>query len=175
VTSYLICPRHPGKAWFFKLLQRINQMSGILSKYTDLAVHIDQARANELNASIGRMSHQQLDGIYVGSEEAGRVILLDSPGEPNCVLELVMSASGDDSVSTLFKAHPVFNSRGDYLEARAELILALHDLAAGAGKIEAVLYCPVRKRPVRAKELGFQQMLDALRRIVLHATSGTKH
>jgi hypothetical protein len=144
-------------------------MSGILAKYLDLVVVPDRQRAIELHERVGRMSKGELDGLYAGSKRAGHVVLLESPGDPLCVLELVMSHEMGDALGTLFKAHPVFNSRQGYLEAREELLTLLEDFA-DAGPNGVAVFSPIRGRAVNVRDLGIQEMLDMIRVRVARAT-----
>jgi len=134
-------------------------MSGMLLKYVDLQVHDDPARANELLRAFAAMSEEEHALHYGGSALVGECFIKDSPGVEQCVLEVVLASDGADSCATLFKAHPLFNTRVSYLEGREELMKCLLDLAnASVGGIGVM--CPVRRRNVNVRDLGIHQLIE---------------
>jgi hypothetical protein len=146
---------------------------GIVGKYADLRLHHDRERQNDLHLKIGRMDKMQLDGLYVPQRGVGGAVLLHSPGEPECVLEMFISPTFGDSVGSLFVAHPVFNSRDTYREARDELITLLEDFA-DAGPNGVAVFCKARGRAANIRELGLMQLLDMVRVCVARATGQAK-
>jgi hypothetical protein len=152
-------------------------MSGILEKYAALQIQDDRERVNKLLESMQGMSEGEASLYYGGSAYAGNCFIKDSPGEVPCVIEMVISEDGTDCFATLFRGHPVFNSRDTYREARIELLECIHDIADADIRGLAIL-CPVRKRKVMVRDLGIKQLLDLIQSAVDTFTgepSSTQH
>ncbi len=137
-------------------------MSGILQRYIDLRIHFDRQRTTDLQQKLGRMDRLELEKHFAGAANVGNVFLLDSPGSPACVLEVVLNPQAGDSVATLYEGHVLFNSRDDYRRAREELITTINDFA-DAGTLGVLVMCPIRKRPTHLRDLGFHQLLELVR------------
>jgi hypothetical protein len=136
-------------------------MSGVIEKYASVQVHLDRDRTIELQTRLGHMERTQMDTLYCGERRFGHVMLMDSPGDPACVLEVVVSPTAGDSIATLYRANPVFNTREDYMDMRRELVELVEDLAdAGPGGV--AVQCPVRMRPTNVRELGCKQLLEII-------------
>jgi hypothetical protein len=138
---------------------------GLIQKYATIRPHMDRDRINDYIERMGRMEKSQLDGIYAGTPKTGHAFLMDCPGEPNCVLETVMSHDGD-SVSALYHVDPLFSTRAKLVAAREELIDFLNDVS-DAPPTGAVMMCSTRNRAVRVKELTFLQLLDAAKYVLV--------
>ncbi len=140
----------------------------IMKRLADLRVHDDTTRTQDLQKKVAAMDTHALDQLSVHTAGTGTMLLLDSPGDVPCVLELAVSGDGEDCVSTLFVAHPVFNNRQTYLEARQELLLFLYDVME-SGPLGLWVMCPLRKRRTSIRDLGLMQLVDLSKSIVDHA------
>lgn len=147
-------------------------MSRILSKYVDLQVHDDPKRANELLRDFAGMSEEEHALHFGGSALVGECFIKDSPGIEQCILEVVLAGDRVDSCATLFKAHPLFNTRESYLEGREELMNCVLDLAnASVGGIG--LLCPLRGRNVNVRDLGTHHLIELIQSAIDGWTTDT--
>lgn len=151
-------------------------MSGILSKYVNLEVLTDDGRAHELVKSFAALTEEQSAQLYAGDNFVGRAFIKDSPGEEPAILELVVASDGADTMVTLFKPHPLFNSRDSYREGRDELLQCILDLA-NASVAGVAIMCPLRKRKVHVRDMGIMQMVELLQSAVnvYHGASTASH
>ncbi len=147
-------------------------MSGVLQKYADLRTHQDRQRTVDIQTSLSRLTSMEMETRFAGSAKLGNAFLIDSPGTPRCVFELVMNPKIGDSVATLYEGHPVFNTFGDYQRGREELIDLINDFA-DAGTLGVLIRCPVRLRPTHLRDLGLMQLVDLVRVKVARSQGAT--
>lgn len=104
---------------------------------------------------------QQLSMWMIDPDLTGKVCLFTSERWPGLVLEYVQGDQ-NDSITTLCKGHPIFNSLGDLRKARADII---YSLGAAHACLPSVLMFPDngRERRVRPYEMGTLQLLDMTR------------
>jgi hypothetical protein len=144
-------------------------MSGILQKYTELVTIQDKNRIRAAQESTFKLDAAQLGAIAVENPGLGQILIVEVPGEPRAVLEVVINGAMKDSVSTLYVAHPLFNNRQAYMDARAELVTLINDFG-DAGEAGVAINCPLRKRKAHMRDLGFAQLLDLVKFIVARAS-----
>lgn len=133
----------------------------VMAELAKLRPHFDKQRTEELQSRVAHMDRTQLDRLFVGDRVAGTVLLLESQGEPNVYLEQVLSAGAADSIGTLYHACPLFTERQSYLDLRRESILILEDFA-NAGVNGAAVWCPVRGRVARLRDLSLLQLAQLM-------------
>lgn len=141
----------------------IQSNNGIIQRLAHLRQVPGPDRIAKLQGDLGAMDRMRLEGMYAGSVKAGTVFLQDAPGEPNCVLETVVDSREGDSSSALYLADPLFADRARYLAAREELIEICNDLGDAPIGMCAVIYDPVRCRPVEVRNLPLMQLYDIVK------------
>lgn len=103
----------------------------------------------------------QMMALAVSNEWGSVYVYANDNLLPNLVLECVMSREHGDSISTLYRGHPIFNTKADLIRTRLELI---RELAAKVGlSVESAgVEDPVRGRYLGLGELGTAQLIDLL-------------
>lgn len=108
--------------------------------------------------------------LFAQSKKGGGVFLYRStnpklPEAKNVILEAVMGIGSDDFFTCLFDLHPLLNAPSELLRAREELVDGIERLMnAAPGRV--VIPDPARGRRLKLQELGTQQLLDQLRRLL---------
>lgn len=139
---------------------------GVLGKYLDLRTIIDSpTRVREAVDRIRPMNRSELDGLFVNSSRGGGAFLIESQGEQPGVVELIVTTREADSLATLYAAHPVFNSRAEYIKAREELVETIEDIM-DAGPQGLAVACPTRGRAALLRELSLVGLVNILRQKV---------
>lgn len=139
-------------------------MSGLINKYATLNPIANEVKIREFTTELVR-NLDMVKTAAIDDRETGIVLLqqFTIDGQP-VYLEVIGSSAFADSASTLYGAHPVFNNKGAYIEARRELITVIEDMKdAVPGSL--IVTCPMRKRPALIRELGLAQLVDLMRAV----------
>lgn len=138
----------------------------LIAKYETLKPVFDESKIREFANDVARLGMSELHEIAVDDFVAGLVLMQKrTMGDRDVFIEVIGSGAHGDTIATLYEAHPIFNSKADFVAARRELIETIADLVDGdAGNL--VIKCPIRKRPALIRELGTGQLSDLMRGIV---------
>jgi hypothetical protein len=141
-------------------------MNPILQKYQTLTVVNAEHRARNAQRDLFSMSAYDIEQYALPNTAVGQIFLFPIPGNvdgPEIVMEVMVSVVNEDSLSTLYQPHPIFNDRASYTEAREEITKEAIRVA-GAGDIGfAIKKCPARKRPAHCWDMPLAQLLDFIR------------
>lgn len=133
----------------------------VIQKYKDINPINDEKTTHTLMQMLVDTPRDRLAAFYAGSAAAGRFYLFKNDQFPDKLIEYVPGLPGDDSVTTLFSGHRIFETRATLLAARTELIEAIERLLMAVPGT-AVVRDEGREREVHLHELGVAQLLDTL-------------
>lgn len=100
------------------------------------------------------------EGFWARDNEAGNICLFGHDQFPRKVLEYV-AGSKEDSVTTLYEATSVFDSKFDLVRIRKDLIREIKAMTMTVNNSFA-LYDEGRERHVKLKEMGTAQLIDTI-------------
>lgn len=131
-----------------------------LDKYRRIAVIDDDAKLNKLSKLLQGQDKANQRAFFGGDDRTGWFYLYAHPTVPGVIMEAVQSRHGD-SVISLYAPDAVFNSVGELMKARAEVIEAL---SASLGlSVQAIgVEDPARGRALGVEEIAFGQLIDLL-------------
>jgi hypothetical protein len=130
---------------------------GILKKLEGLTPLFDRDRINALQTQAASLSEHQLENAKITMPNGDHLLILESSDQPRAVLEWVFRGS-KDSVAALYHPHPIFNTRGEYLLVREELIGLIHDYT-DAGVLGKMTTCSIRREHVHVRHLLLDQLV----------------
>ena len=100
------------------------------------------------------------EGFWARDNEAGNVCLFGHDRYPRKVIEYV-AGSKEDSVTTLYEATSIFDSKTDLMRIRKDLIREIKAMTMTVNNSFA-LYDEGRERHVKLKEMGTAQLIDTV-------------
>jgi hypothetical protein len=154
----------------------------ILAKYRDLIVDNVDRHMLVLTQDLRAQSQERQMATFAQHPDAGGFYLYANREKlPGVVFECVRGFGGD-SISSCYKAHPIFNSAGTLIAARAELIAALA-FKVGLPAESVGIDDAARGRALGLHELATGQLIDLLAekasRVLVqtdtHAIDGKQH
>lgn len=142
-----------------------------LNKFNDLRVSLvanSDYVAQAMLAEFEPKSNTDKRKCFAQSKVAGGVFVVTSDTEERFkgnILEVVAGIGDNDFMLTLHEPHPIFNTPGELVKAREELIEAIERMY-GAAPGRVMVPDAARKRQLKLQELGTQQLLDQLKGIL---------
>lgn len=144
--------------------------------FETLQIINDAAQVQAMSDIVAGMDKSQLENLYVSEKKIGTALLFTAG---DLVLEMVLSKF-DGTLSTLYRKHPMFENRHEWLQTRLVLIETVNDIAesqhdgslrstAAINEFGAALFCKIRGKSVRVHALGTAQLLDVIKANKAHA------
>lgn len=136
-------------------------MNRTLEAYRDVVVVNGERLTLEMNLDFGKKRKEEQRQYFGGDRTVGWFYLYNSAKlHPDTVMECVMSEAGD-SITSLYKRHPIFASQGSLMTARNALMFALSEKIGLS--IEAIgIEDEARGRTLGLSELSTGQLIDML-------------
>jgi hypothetical protein len=136
----------------------------VYEKYKNIMPVTDDRIVMTIQCQITQLSFKKAQEYRVKDPIGGSLYLFTDSDFPDKVLEIVPGTNAEDSVSTLYQAHPIFNSRTELMRARREMIEAI---AAANLALPSVIGVPDagRERDVLLAEHGTAQLIDHMKRM----------
>lgn len=136
----------------------------IYEKYKSITSVTDDKIVLQIQRQVTGLNFKQAQEYRAKDPIGGSVYIFTDSDFPNHVLEIVPGTSAEDSVTTLYAGHPIFNSRTELIRARRDMIEAI---AAGFLALPATIAIPDagRERDVALKEHGTAQLIDQMKRM----------
>lgn len=136
-------------------------MSNILDRVRDLVVLDNNKALLELSLDLRELPKDEQRHRFGGSRETGWFYLHDNPEKRrDMVFECVVSPTGE-TVSSLYKGHPIFNSVGELLRVREQLCQAIGE-KIGLDYRNVGIFDAARGRDIGLDELATGQLIDIL-------------
>src|SRR3954447_5292195 len=85
-------------------------------------------RVTQLQAELEKLGEGEKRRLFAQSKRGGGVFIFESKNYPGRILEVVAGVRSDDMMSGLYEPHPMFNTPGEAIKAREELIELLERL-----------------------------------------------
>jgi hypothetical protein len=133
----------------------------VIEKYKTVNPLNDEKTTDAMLRILVEVPRERLGEFFAGDQVAGRMYLYRHEAFPGKVIEYVPGLPGDDSVTTLYDEHPIFESRQRLIDVRRELIGAIESLLMAVPNA-TVVRDNGRERDVYLQELGTAQLLDTL-------------
>ena len=137
----------------------------ILSKYDQMFQPVkDDEAVMVFHKQITALPVERTKDYRVYDRLGGNCYIFSDSDYPDYVMEVVIGRSAEDSITSLYRANPIFNDRMAYINARKEMIMAI---AAGFLAIPNSIAIPDagRERDVMLSEHGTAQLVDQMRRM----------
>lgn len=134
--------------------------NSVLEKYRSLRHVNDENIVNAIFDRLIVIPANQQGQYWIRDAEAGQICTYEDDRFPGKVLEYVMGTQ-EDSVSTLYEGHPIFESRARLVDVRKEIIAEIARLFLAVPSV-LTLWDDGRGRQVHLRELGTLQLLDML-------------
>lgn len=139
----------------------------ILDKYRDVVVANANHIVLEISLDLKNRPLAEQREAFAGEVQSGFFYLHRIPKYDEAVFECVVSGTGD-AISSAYINHPIFNTVGDLLKARRELVFAIAEKVGLS--VEAVgVDDPGRGRQLGLNELSTGQLIDMLADRVGHS------
>lgn len=135
-------------------------MSEALKDYLDVVVVNSQKTALALSLDLKNLPQEKQRAAFAGERSSGYFYLHSMDAHPGDVMECVVSLEGD-AITSVYKGHRIFNSVGELVRARTDLVNAIAEkvgLSVGAIGIED----QSRGRALGLSELATGQLIDLL-------------
>lgn len=133
-----------------------------LRKFENLrAIPKSSGRVTVIQEQVQKLSQDSKRLLFAQSTVGGGVFIYESKQFPNQILEIVAGVRADDLMSCLYEPHPMFNTPGEAIKAREELIQLLERMhMAIPGTL--VIDDQGRGRKVELRELVTMQIVDMI-------------
>ena len=132
-----------------------------LEQYRDVVV----VNADHIALKISLdLKEQPLDAqrrAFAGHRDAGYFYLHETAEFPNMVYECIASPDGGDAIASVYMGHRIFNSPGELISARANMIKAIA-FKTGLSVENIGIDDPGRGRSLNLCELSTGQLIDTL-------------
>jgi hypothetical protein len=117
--------------------------------------------ARFLMGQLGNLPESRKKDLFAQSPRGGGVYVYESPDYPGKVLEVVAGVRTDDQMACLYEGHPIFNTPGELVKAREELIQVFEHLHRA---IPGTLFLPDpgRGRHCELREVATMQLCDVI-------------
>jgi hypothetical protein len=134
-------------------------MNATLDAYRDVVVVNGEQKTLDLSLDLKKKSTEEQRNFFAGTPMTGWFYLYGREGD-DTLMECVMSPQGD-SITSLYKRHPIFASAGELIRARTTLMAALSDKVGLS--IEGIgIEDMARGRTLGLAELSTGQLIDLL-------------
>jgi hypothetical protein len=135
--------------------------SNTLDRYRTVVVVNADHIALKISLDLKEQSLDVQRRAFAGSKSAGYFYLHSTEEFPDMVYECVASPEGDDAIASVYLGHRIFNTPGELMSARENLISAI---AAQVGlSVEGIgIDDPGRGRSLSLTELSTGQLIDTL-------------
>ena len=97
----------------------------IIEKYRGVKVVNDEETVNRLSALMVDRSLYGAGTVITHTTLSGTAVIFRHDSAPGLVLEYIPDLERDTSVTTLYRDHPIFQSRQSLIDARTEIISAI--------------------------------------------------
>jgi hypothetical protein len=133
-------------------------MSEEMKDYMNVVVMNADRIALELSLDLKNKSQQEQRAAFAGSKESGYFYLHTMPKHPDVVFECVVTTAGD-AISSVYKGHRIFNSAGELIRARNDMMAAI---SARIGLSQSLIGIAdeARGRDLMLSELATGQLID---------------
>ncbi|MPS48499.1 hypothetical protein [Methylobacillus sp.] len=121
----------------------------------------DEGVLNSMLGKLTKMSKIDQQQFWSQDNVAGNVCLYTNSEHPGVILEYVWSNQAKDSITTLYHPHSIFNTRGDLIKARTDLIM---EIGSGLQMLPSMVQIndEGRGRLTYLAEMGTMQLIDTL-------------
>ncbi|WP_323016377.1 hypothetical protein [Castellaniella sp.] len=126
----------------------------------DIRPVANEKLTNDMLTSLLKIPESVQAGFWVRDKEGGHVCIFGAQGFPDHVIEYVAGGQ-DDSITTLYRATDIFDSRTNLMKLRVDLIREIK-AATMTVNDSFTLYDEGRERHVRLKEMGTAQLVDTV-------------
>ena len=129
----------------------------------DIKPLADEATVDDMLRILVEMPPQAQEGLWIRDNEGGQVCLFGHENFPGKVIEYV-AGEKDDSITSLYSATSIFDSRSNLMALRKDLI---SEIKAATMTINDsfTLFDGGRERHVKLKEMGTAQLIDTVTKI----------
>jgi hypothetical protein len=135
--------------------------SETLAKYSSVVVVNADHIALRMSLALAAESVEVRNACYGGSPGIGFFYLYAHPDYPETVFECVVTPSGE-SITSLYKGHPIFENRAELMGARASIIVGI---AQSVGlSVSAIGVDDGERGRVGLSEMATGQLIDMLNR-----------
>jgi hypothetical protein len=133
-----------------------------LEKFQSLrAIPKTSTRAQVILNDLTNLPDDQRRKCFAQSKRAGGLFVYEHPKYPRQILEVIAGVRGDDSMCCLYEPHPMFNSPGEAVKAREELIALLESMHSAIPN--TLLFDDEgRGRKVEIREMVTMQIVDSI-------------
>lgn len=133
----------------------------VLERVRDLVVLSNDKAVLELSLDLRELTKEEQRTRFGGSRDSGWFYLhANDQKRRNMVFECIVSETGE-TVSALYMGHPIFNSVGELLRVREELVREIGE-KVGLDFRNVGVTDPIRGREVGLEELATGQLIDLL-------------
>lgn len=133
-----------------------------LAKYRSIVVVNDDVKALALSIALNKIPRAEHRPYFAGDHKTGFFYLFGpSDSVPDAVMETVMSPTGQDSVTSVYRFAPCFATPGELMRARGEVVAALAE-KVGLSPEAIGIEDEGRGRTLGVNELAFGQLIDML-------------
>lgn len=134
----------------------------VVEKYRSLVTMNDDGIVNKMLGILVEVPKDRLEQFYAGSTNGGRLYVYRNAEVCDGVVEYIPDHANETSVTTLYREHPMFESRAKLIATREEVISAI-DRVLMALPGTTTIYDEGRNKELYLAELGTAQLLDVLK------------